>query len=67
MASIRKSGSNGPPQAQAAPSATGADNLAGTSWLLATLDGQPALADTMATLHFEAGMASGSGGCNCRE
>ncbi|MFC1466661.1 MAG: META domain-containing protein [Candidatus Brachytrichaceae bacterium NZ_4S206] len=39
--------------------------LAGTSWTLATLGGQPPVADTAVTLNFEAdGRAGGSDGCN---
>jgi heat shock protein HslJ len=39
--------------------------LAGTSWVLATLNGQPALANTVVTLTFgEDGQISGSDGCN---
>jgi heat shock protein HslJ len=51
-------------QGPAAPTSTGADNLAGTSWALTTLDGQPALKDTTVTLNFQDGKASGSDGCN---
>jgi len=51
-------------QRAAAPSSTGADNLAGTSWILVTLDGQPALKDTTVTLNLDNGRASGSDGCN---
>jgi len=40
------------------------DDLAGTSWMLTVLGGQPALKDTTITLNFEAGRASGSDGCN---
>jgi heat shock protein HslJ len=39
-------------------------DLDGTSWTLLALDGQPALADTAATLSFQANQVSGSGGCN---
>jgi heat shock protein HslJ len=39
-------------------------DLDGTSWTLLALDGQPALADTAATLSFQASQVSGSGGCN---
>jgi len=46
------------------PPAAGVDNLAGTSWTLATLGGEPALADTTVTLNFEDGRATGSDGCN---
>jgi heat shock protein HslJ len=41
-----------------------AADLDGTSWTLLALDGQPALADTAATLSFLANQVSGSGGCN---
>jgi heat shock protein HslJ len=47
-----------------AQSAAGADNLAGTSWALATLDGQSPIKDTTVTLNFEGGRAVGSDGCN---
>lgn len=40
-------------------------DLAGTSWVLATLDGQEPLADTTITLQFSTDMeASGNSGCN---
>jgi heat shock protein HslJ len=39
-------------------------DLDGTSWTLLALDGQPAPADTAATLSFQANQVSGSGGCN---
>jgi heat shock protein HslJ len=38
--------------------------LDGTSWLLVTLNGQPALQDTTVTLNFADGTATGSDGCN---
>jgi heat shock protein HslJ len=38
--------------------------LDGTSWRLATLNGQPALKDTTVTLNFAAGKAVGTDGCN---
>jgi len=38
----------GSTQAPAASSSTSADNLAGTSWALATLDGQPVLKEPTA-------------------
>ncbi|MCS6846640.1 MAG: META domain-containing protein [Anaerolineae bacterium] len=57
-----------PPPRQAAPAAPAAPTtnpLAGTSWTLATLGGQPALQGTTATLNFGAdGRASGTDGCN---
>lgn len=40
------------------------DDLAGTSWMLTVLGGQPALKDTTITLNIEDGRASGSDGCN---
>lgn len=43
---------------------SGKDTLAGTSWMLATLNGQPALKDTTVTLNFIGGKAAGSDGCN---
>ncbi len=43
---------------------SGKDTLAGTSWMLATLNGQPALTDTTVTLNFVAGKVAGSDGCN---
>src|SRR5512136_1372366 len=53
------------PPAQPAKSSTGGtDTLAGTSWMLATLNGQPALKDTTVTLNFAAGKVAGSDGCN---
>ena len=53
------------PPAQPAKSTTGGtDTLAGTSWTLATLKGQPALAATAVTLNFVAGKVAGSDGCN---
>jgi heat shock protein HslJ len=45
--------------------AVGDNKLAGTGWTLATLNGQPASADTIVTLNFGAGLrANGSDGCN---
>jgi heat shock protein HslJ len=38
--------------------------LDGTSWTLATLNGQAALKDTTVTLNFAAGKVAGSDGCN---
>jgi heat shock protein HslJ len=43
---------------------SGKDTLAGTSWMLATLNGQPALTDTTVTLNFVAGRVAGTDGCN---
>ena len=43
---------------------SGTNTLDGTSWTLATLNGQPALKDTTVTLNFAAGKAAGSDGCN---
>jgi heat shock protein HslJ len=40
------------------------DNLAGTSWTLATLNGRSVLKNTTVTLNFEDGWAAGSDGCN---
>jgi heat shock protein HslJ len=40
------------------------DTLAGTSWTLTTLNGQPALKDTTVTLNFSEGKVAGSDGCN---
>lgn len=53
-----------PRRPDAAPSApTGA--LAGTNWMLTTLDGNPPLANTTVTLNFSAdGNAGGNDGCN---
>lgn len=39
-------------------------SLAGTSWLLETLNGQPLVPDTQITLNFDAAAASGTDGCN---
>ena len=52
------------PPAPAQPAATGTDTLAETSWMLTTLNGQPALKDTTVTLNFVAGKVTGSDGCN---
>ena len=52
------------PTGEPQSSSAAADALAGTSWILATLDGQPALADTTVTLNFENGRVAGSDGCN---
>ena len=43
---------------------SGTSTLDGTSWMLATLNGQPALKDTTVTLNFAAGKVAGSDGCN---
>jgi heat shock protein HslJ len=43
---------------------SGTNTLDGTSWTLATLNGQPALKDTTVTLNFAAGKVTGSDGCN---
>jgi heat shock protein HslJ len=53
-----------PAASPAAPSSSGSDQLAGTSWMLVTLDGQAALKDTTVTLNFQDGKAFGSDGCN---
>lgn len=46
-------------------SAPAGDPLAGTSWVLSELNGQPVLADTTISLQFGAeGQASGTDGCN---
>jgi heat shock protein HslJ len=49
-----------------APMTTAAESppLDGTSWLLASLEGQPSLADTSVTMQFENGVVAGSDGCN---
>lgn len=39
-------------------------SLADTSWILAGLNGQPALSDTQVTIRFEDGQISGTDGCN---
>ncbi|HSJ57139.1 MAG TPA: META domain-containing protein, partial [Anaerolineae bacterium] len=54
-------GSTGEP---AATSPAGQPALAGTSWVLTSLRGQPALESTRVTLEFEAGTVGGSAGCN---
>lgn len=46
------------------PAAQAGPTLDGTSWLLATLDGQPHLAGVPVTLNFDAGRVSGTDGCN---
>jgi heat shock protein HslJ len=62
-----------PPASSPAPAATqpeqpkssaGADALAGTSWILATLGGHSPLQGTTVTLNFDTGRAAGSDGCN---
>jgi heat shock protein HslJ len=46
-------------------SAAGTDPLAGTSWALATLGGNPPVADTQPTLNFgDDGRSGGTDGCN---
>lgn len=45
-------------------SGTAPVQLDGSSWVLVTLNGQPALAETVITLNFESGKISGSDGCN---
>lgn len=40
------------------------DPLAGTSWVLASLQGQPPLEGTRITLEFSGGFIRGSAGCN---
>jgi len=55
--------SNPTPGGYPPPSGT-ADPLAGTSWILAQLNGQPALADVSVTLEFAGGRLGGSDGCN---
>ena len=50
-------GCGGQPRAQS-------ETLAGTSWLLETLNGQPGLSGTAVTLTFAAERLSGSDGCN---
>ncbi len=52
------------PPSPTQPSAAGTDPLAGTSWTLTTLNGQPTLTGTSVTLNFAAGKAVGSDGCN---
>jgi heat shock protein HslJ len=51
-----------PPVAGA--SAGGSASLAGTSWMLASLNGQAPVANTTVTLNFSANAVSGSDGCN---
>ncbi len=53
------------PPAPAAPTVPANNPLAGTSWTLATLGGQPALQGTTVTLNFGSdGRAGGTDGCN---
>lgn len=40
------------------------DPLADTNWVLVSLNGQPAIADTQVTIRFEDGQLSGTEGCN---
>jgi heat shock protein HslJ len=54
---------NPPDQPKAQPP-SGKDTLDGTSWTLATLNGQAPLKGTTVTLNFVAGKAAGSDGCN---
>lgn len=42
----------------------GATGLTGTSWILASLNGQPPLANTVVTLNFTADRVYGTDGCN---
>jgi heat shock protein HslJ len=53
-----------PPEQPKEQPVSSKDTLAGTSWLLTTLNGQPALKDTIVTLNFMDGKAAGSDGCN---
>ncbi len=53
-----------PPAQPNQPSAGGKNDLAGTSWAMTTLNGQPALKATAVTLNFIADKAAGSDGCN---
>ena len=46
------------------PTPSTGDPLTGTSWILAQLNGQPALADVNVTLEFASGRLGGSDGCN---
>lgn len=46
------------------PTLSAGDPLAGTSWILAQVNGQPALADVNVTLEFADGRLGGSDGCN---
>ncbi len=52
-----------PVQTQEQP-VSGTNSLDGTSWMLTTLNGQPALKDSTVTLNFEAGKVAGNDGCN---
>lgn len=54
-----------PPPRQPSTGASGANPLASTSWVLATLAGQAPVANTAVTLNFAAdGSAGGQDGCN---
>lgn len=44
--------------------ASGTMALDGSSWILTTLNGQPALKETAVTLNFAAGRVAGTDGCN---
>ncbi len=50
--------------AQTTTESAAANPLAGTSWTLTAIDGQPVIAGSTATLQFAADALSGSGGCN---
>lgn len=39
-------------------------SLAGTNWILTSLNGQPARSDTQVTIRFESGQLGGTDGCN---
>ncbi|MFC1464841.1 MAG: META domain-containing protein [Candidatus Brachytrichaceae bacterium NZ_4S206] len=52
-----------PPPRQPA-SRIGATGLAGSSWVLESLNGQPPLSETIITLNFEGNRVNGSDGCN---
>ncbi len=58
--------SGGPPRGQPEPTAAaGIDpQLAGSEWILSTLDGQSPLAGSRITLQFEGPTAGGNAGCN---
>ncbi len=54
-----------PTAAPQEPATAASSDLAGTNWILTSLNGSPALADTTVTLQFGAdGVVSGSDGCN---
>jgi heat shock protein HslJ len=60
-----RSPSTAAPVAPAAPAAPGANTLAGTSWVLASLGGNPPVENTVVTLNFNTdGNAGGNDGCN---